>query len=83
MVTLIRSRWLAGGAVLLIIWALWAQSRGTSEDKSAVRALIQGADGDNKNATKAGELPANAMLSTPQYSWFEAAMAEIELSKSR
>ena len=53
MVTSIRSRWQAGGAVLLIISALWAQSRGTSEDESAVRALIEGADGDNKNATKA------------------------------
>jgi uncharacterized protein (TIGR02246 family) len=60
MVTLIRSRWLAGGAVLLIISALWAQSRGTSEDESAVRALIQGADGDNKNATKARQYALDA-----------------------
>jgi uncharacterized protein (TIGR02246 family) len=60
MVTLIRSRWLAGGAVLLIISALWAQSRGTSEDESAVRALIQGADGDNKNATKARQYAVDA-----------------------
>ena len=48
-----RNRWLAGVAALLIISAAWAQSRGTSEDESAVRALIQGADGDDKNATKA------------------------------
>jgi len=54
MATLIgKSRWLAGVAVLLIISAVWAQSRGTSEDESAVRALLQGADGDDKNATKA------------------------------
>jgi len=41
MATSIRSsKWLAGGIVLLIISAVWAQSRGTSEDESAVRALI-------------------------------------------
>jgi hypothetical protein len=62
MATLIRrsSRWLAGGAVLLIISAVWAQSRGTSEDESAVRALIQGADGDDKNATQARQYGVDA-----------------------
>jgi uncharacterized protein (TIGR02246 family) len=61
MPTLIRrSRWLAGGAILLIISGLWAQSRGTAEDESAVRALLQGADGDNKNATKARQYAVDA-----------------------
>jgi hypothetical protein len=61
MASLIRgSRWLAGGAVLLIISAVWAQSRGTSEDESAVRALIQGADGDDQNATKARQYAVDA-----------------------
>jgi uncharacterized protein (TIGR02246 family) len=61
MTTVIRkSRWLAGVAVLLIISAVWAQSRGTSEDESAVRALLQGADGDDKNATKARQYAVDA-----------------------
>jgi uncharacterized protein (TIGR02246 family) len=60
MATLIRgSRWL-GGAVLLIISAVWGQSRGTSEDEPAVRALIQGADGDDKNATQARQYGVDA-----------------------
>src|ERR1700688_676464 len=61
MATSIRnSKWLAGGIVLLIISAVWAQSRGTSADESAVRALIQGADGDDKNATKARQYAVDA-----------------------
>src|ERR1700732_5511626 len=61
MATLIgKSRWLAGVAVLLIISAVWAQSRGTSEDESAVKALLQGADGDDKNATKARQYAVDA-----------------------
>jgi len=64
MATLIRkSRWLAGGAVLLVISAIsavWAQSPGTPEDESAVRALLQRADGDNKNATKARQYAVDA-----------------------
>ena len=61
MATLIRrNRWLAVGAVLLINTAVWAQSRGTSEDESAVRALLQGADGDDANATKARQYAVDA-----------------------
>ena len=61
MATLIRrSRWLAGGAVLLIVSGVWAQSRGTSEDESAVRAVIEGADGDDRNATKARQYAVDA-----------------------
>ena len=61
MATLIgKSRWLAGVAVVLIISAVWAQSRGTSEDESAVKALIEGADGDDKNATKARQYAVDA-----------------------
>ena len=37
-----------------------AQSRGAPEDESAVRALLQGADGDNKNATKARQYAVDA-----------------------
>ena len=62
MATLIRrSRWLAVGAILLIISsAVWTQNRGTSEDESAVRALLQGADGDDANATKARQYAVDA-----------------------
>jgi uncharacterized protein (TIGR02246 family) len=56
-----RNRWLAGGSALLIIWGVWAQSRATSEDESAaVWAAIQGADGDDKNATKATQYAVDA-----------------------
>jgi len=55
-----KSKWLAGGIVLLILSAVWAQSRGTSADESAVRALLQGADGDDKNATKARQYALDA-----------------------
>ena len=62
MATLIRrSRWLAVGPILLIISsAVWTQNRGTSEDESAVRALLQGADGDDANATKAMQYAVDA-----------------------
>ena len=62
MTTLIRrSVWLAGPVLmLLVISGLRAQSHGTAEDESAVRALLQGADGDNKNATKASQYAVDA-----------------------
>jgi uncharacterized protein (TIGR02246 family) len=61
MVTLIRrNRWLAGGAVLLTISGVWAQSRSAGEEGSAVIAAIQGADGDDKNATKATQYAVDA-----------------------
>src|SRR5579862_1752312 len=52
--------WLVGGAVLLVSSGVSAQSRGAPEDESAVRALLQGADGDNKNATKARQYAVDA-----------------------
>src|SRR5579862_9723646 len=52
--------WLVGGAVLLVSSGVSAQSRGAPEDESAVRALLQGADGDNKNATKAQQYAVDA-----------------------
>lgn len=55
-----KNGWLVWGAILLISSAVRAQSRGQSDDESAIRALLQGADGDNKNATKAQQYAVDA-----------------------
>jgi uncharacterized protein (TIGR02246 family) len=58
--TLTRTTWLVWCAILLISSSARAQSHGTSNDESAVRALLQGADGDDKNATKARQYAVDA-----------------------